>query len=191
MRSHEIGKSGVIKRTFSSAGRLAICGFPVTALDEVLGSDRGPVEARENTLVGQGFHLLFTIVPFTIMRWRSLGPRQPCKRISAMAPQNSSCVDACMGQFSSMMLSLLPWIDHCRDLVEDHSGVVRCDEDVLWLHNPGSESLVSESLESVTTSLLVAAKRNTYVCPHCCNLLSILLVKWTTIPNLWLSVKQS
>ena len=69
--------------------------------------------------------------------------------------------------------------------------MVRCGEDVLWLHKPGSESLVSESLESVTSSLLVVAKWNTYVCLHCCNPLSILSVMWTTIPNLWPSVKQS
>ena len=56
-------------RTFSSAERLAICGFPVTALDEVLGSDRGPVEAQKNT----GFHLPFTIVLFTIMALEVLG----------------------------------------------------------------------------------------------------------------------
>ena len=57
--------------------------------------------------------------------------------------------------------------------------------------NPGSESLVSESLESVTSSLLVVAKWNTSVCLHCCNPLPILSVMWTTIPNLWPSVKQS
>ena len=70
MRSHEIGKSRVIKRqhwwTFSSAEQLAICVFPITALDEVLGSDRGLVEAQDIPL------------------WtRFLVPRQPCKRISS------------------------------------------------------------------------------------------------------------
>ena len=58
------GSDPLLWRTFSSAERLGICGFPVTALDEILGSDRGPVEARINTLVGQGFHLPFTIVLF-------------------------------------------------------------------------------------------------------------------------------
>ena len=56
------GSDPPLWRTFSSAERLAICGFPVTALGEVLGSDRGPVEARKNALVGQGFHLPFTTI---------------------------------------------------------------------------------------------------------------------------------
>ena len=67
------GSDPPLWRTFSSAERLAICGFPVTALDEILGSDRGPVEARRNALVGQGFHLPFTIVLFTIMALEVLG----------------------------------------------------------------------------------------------------------------------
>ena len=54
-------------RTPSSAERLAICGFPVTALDEVSPGVRGPVEARRNTLIGRGFHLPSVIVLFTIM----------------------------------------------------------------------------------------------------------------------------
>ena len=67
------GSDPPLWRTFSSAERLTICGFPVTALDEILGSDSGLVEARRNTLVGQGFHLPFTIVLFTIMALEVLG----------------------------------------------------------------------------------------------------------------------
>ena len=104
------GSDPPLWRTFSSAERLAICGFPVTALDEILGNDRGPVEARRNTLVGQGFHLPFTIVLFTIMALEVLSARQPCELISTMAPQNISCVVVCTGQFSSQML-FAPFLD--------------------------------------------------------------------------------
>ena len=61
------GSDPPLWRTLSSAERLAICGFPVTGLDEVLGSVRGPVEARRNTLIGRGFHLPSIIVLFTLM----------------------------------------------------------------------------------------------------------------------------
>ena len=54
-------------RTLSSAERLAICGFTVTALNQVSLSVRGPVEARRNTLIGRSSHLPSTIVRFTIM----------------------------------------------------------------------------------------------------------------------------
>ena len=67
------GSDPPLWRTFSSAERLAICGFLVTALDEILGSNRGPVGARRNTLVGRGFHLPFTIVLFTTMALEVLG----------------------------------------------------------------------------------------------------------------------
>ena len=67
------GSDPPLWRTFSSAERLAICGFPVTALDEILKSARGLVVARRNTLVGQGFHQPFTIVLFTIMALEVLG----------------------------------------------------------------------------------------------------------------------
>ena len=60
-------------RTLSSAERLAVCGFPVTALDEVSQSDCGEVEVRRNTLIGRGFHLPSIIALFTIMALEVLG----------------------------------------------------------------------------------------------------------------------
>ena len=59
--------------TLSSAERLAVCGFLVTALDEVSQSDRGQVEVRRNTLIGRGFHLPSIIPLFTIMALEVLG----------------------------------------------------------------------------------------------------------------------
>ena len=101
---------------YSSGGRSAqrndwrFVGFPVTALDEILGSNRGPVEARRNTLVGQGFHLPFTIVLFTIMALEVLGVSPALRTDLNYGPQNFSCVDACTGQFSSRML-FSPFLD--------------------------------------------------------------------------------
>ena len=67
------GSDPPLWRTLSSAERLAICGFPVAAVDEVLQSDRGPGEARKKTLIGNGFHLPSIIVLFTIMALEVLG----------------------------------------------------------------------------------------------------------------------
>ena len=52
---------------------LAVCGFPVTALDEVSQSDRGQVEVRRNTLIGRGFHLPSIIALVTIMALEVIG----------------------------------------------------------------------------------------------------------------------
>ena len=82
-----------------------IFGFPVTALDEVLQSDRGPVEETPSS------EKVFTCRPsLSFLQsscWRSLVPRQPCERISGMAPRNSSCVDVYMGPSFSLALFTL------------------------------------------------------------------------------------
>ena len=67
------GSDPPLWRTLSSAERLAVCVFPVTALDEVSQSDRGQVEVRRNTLIGRGFHLPSIIALFTIMALEVLG----------------------------------------------------------------------------------------------------------------------
>ena len=82
------GSDRPLWRTPSSAERLAICGFPVTASDEVSPRVRGPVEARRNTLIGRGFHLPSIIVLFTIMALEVLGA-SPVPRTDFPAPKCS------------------------------------------------------------------------------------------------------
>ena len=95
--------------------------FLVTALDEILGSNRGPVEARRNTLVGQGFHLPFTIVLFTIIALEVLGTFANLKNGSQLWPRRTFLASACVcGQFSSLMLfTSFPGLITARDFVED------------------------------------------------------------------------
>ena len=80
------GSDPPLWRTLSSAERLAICGFPVTALDEDMQSDRGPVEARRNTLIGKGFHLPSIIVLFTLMALEVLGASQALRTDLSYGP---------------------------------------------------------------------------------------------------------
>ena len=118
-------------------------------------SDRSPVEARRNTLFGQGFHLPFTIVLFTIIALEVLGTSPTLRTDVSYGPAElflRRCMHGTVFQPDAFLS--FPGLITARDFVEDSSGIVRCDEDVLWLRNPGSESLVSESLESVATSLL-------------------------------------
>ena len=67
------GSDPLLWRTPTSAELLAVCGFPVTALDEVSQSDRGQVEVRRNALIGRGFHVPSIIALFTIMALEVLG----------------------------------------------------------------------------------------------------------------------
>ena len=107
------GSNPLLWRTFSSAERLAICGFPVTALDEILGSDRGPVEARRNTLVGEGFHLPFTIVLFTIMALEVLGASPALRTDLSYGPAELFLRRRVHGTVFQPDASLFSWIDHC------------------------------------------------------------------------------
>ena len=114
------GSDPPLWRTFSSAERLAICGFPVTALDEILGSDRGPVEARRNTLVGQGFHLPFTIVLFTIMALEVLGASPALRTDLSYGPAELFLRRRVHGTvFQPDAFHSFPGLITARDLVED------------------------------------------------------------------------
>ena len=107
-------------RTFSAAERLAICGFPVTALDEILGSNRGPVEARRNTLVGQGFHLPFTIVLFTIIALEVLGTSPTLRTDVSYGPAELFLRRRVHGTaFQPDAFHSFPGLITARDLVED------------------------------------------------------------------------
>ena len=107
-------------RTVSSAERLAICGFPVTALDEILGSNRGPVEARRNTLVGQGSHLPFTIVLFTIMALEVFGASPALRTDLSYGPAEIFLRRRVHGTvFQPEAFHSFPGLITARDLVED------------------------------------------------------------------------
>ena len=107
-------------KTFSSAERLAICGFLVTALDEILGSNRGPVEARRNTLVGQGFHLPFTIVLFTIIALEVLGTSPTLRTDVSYGPAELFLRRRVHGTaFQPNAFHSFPGLITARDLVED------------------------------------------------------------------------
>ena len=114
------GSDPPLWRRCSSAERLAICGFPVTALDEILGSNRGPVEARRNTLVGQGFHLPFTIVLFTIMALEVLGASPALRTDLSYGPAELFLRRREHGTvFQPDAFHSFPGLITARDLVED------------------------------------------------------------------------
>ena len=107
------GSDPPLWRTFSSAERLANCGLPVTALDEIFGSNRGRVEARRNTLVGQGFHLPFTIVLFTIMALEVLGASPTLQTDLSYGPVHGTV-------FQPEAFHSFPELITAQDLVEDN-----------------------------------------------------------------------
>ena len=114
------GSDPPLWRTLSSAERLAICGFPVTALDEILESIRGPVEARRNTLIGRGFHLPFTIVLFTIIALEVLGASPALRTDLSYGPAELFLRRRVHGTvFQPGAFRSFPGLITAKDLVED------------------------------------------------------------------------
>ena len=98
-------------------------GFPFTALDEILGSNRGPVEARRNTLIGQGFHLRLTIVLFTIIAMEVLGASPTLRTDLSYGPAELFMRRRVHGTvFQPGAFHSFPGLITAKDLVEDFSS---------------------------------------------------------------------
>ena len=134
------GSDPPLWRTFSSAERLAICGFLVTALDEILGSNRGQVEARRNTLVGQGFHLPVTIVLLTVIALEVLGASPTLRTDLSYGPAELFLRRRVHGTvFQPGAFHSFPWLITAKDLVEDIFLQLDC-------HNLSLASKVAKSI---------------------------------------------
>ena len=135
------GSDPPLWRTPTSAERLAICGFPVTALDEVSPRVRGPVEARRNTLIRKRFPLG---IHHRLFYHHGAGgpeaPRQSHERTSVMALRNFSCADVFMGpSFSLVFFYAFPGLITAKSLVNDVFLQLDCQ-------NPALASQVAKSI---------------------------------------------